>query len=159
MMRATLTGCTVGDVVRDHEHEGAGLADLNGSRRNGDRLLLAEGQPHLHQRAGPQQFVGVRHGGANRHRAGRGIDRVLDHRDLAAACPLSPGMIASIVAVSLVMRLPQFGRIALRQPEGDVDRRDLDDGRERIRIGLAAKLPTLTLAMLTRPVIGARMNV
>ena len=34
-------------------------------------------------------------------------------------------------------RLPQFRQIALRQRKGDVDRSDLDDGRERDRVGLA----------------------
>ena len=64
----------LGDVVLDDEHEGAGLADLHRGRRHHHRLLVAQRQFGGDQRARPQHFVLVRHGGADRRHAGRRVD-------------------------------------------------------------------------------------
>ena len=72
-----------------------------------------------------------------------GIDGVLDHRHLAAGLATvarddrldGRGLVGE--------RLAQIRQTALRQREGDVDRRDLDDGRKRDRVGLAREVADL----------------
>ena len=79
------------------------------------------------------------------------------HRDLAGGARVgSPGSIASIPAVSAANAARTSGRAALRHREGHVDRRNLVDGRKRPRRRPGGTtLPTLTIAMLMRPEIGA----
>ena len=64
--RATLTGCTLRDAVLDDEDEGAGLADLHRRSPAPSPPPPAQRQRTCYQRAGPQQLVLVRHGGAHR---------------------------------------------------------------------------------------------
>ena len=133
----------LGDTVVDDKYVGAALADLDGGRGHGDRLLLAKRQPHRHQCPRPKKLVGVRHGGANGHHSRRRVHAVLDHGHLAVGAP-SVARNDRLDGRALIdERLAQIRQIALRHRERDIDRRGLDDGRERGEVGLADKVADL----------------
>ena len=65
MVRATLTGWTLGDAILDHEHEIAGWLTCTAVDGTVTASSVRSVRAAVHQRAGPQQLVLVRHGGAH----------------------------------------------------------------------------------------------
>ena len=133
----------LGDAIVDHKYVGAALADLDGGRRHGDRLFLTKGQPHRHQCSRPKKLVGVRHGGANGHHSRRRVHAVLDHGHLAARPPGVARDDGLDSRAFIDQRLAQVRQVSLRHRKSDIDRRGLDDGRERDQVGLADKVADL----------------
>ena len=98
---------------------------------------------HRHQRAGPEQLVGVRHGRTHRHRPGIGVDGVLDHAHLTGRLARIAGNHRLDGRGLVGERLAQVRQAALGQREGDIDRRRLNDGSERGVVCLASEIADL----------------
>src|SRR5229473_4308540 len=130
-------------IVLHHEHEGTRLTELESGRRNGDRVLDSQGQLRAHERARPEHLVLVRHGRPDGHHAGREIDHVLDHRDLAGRARASSGNDCLQRRRLGGERLSNIRQAALRNGEGHVDRRRLVDGGERGEIRLPNEIADL----------------
>ena len=77
-VRSTLTGRTVAtSSFTTNTNEPAWLS-CSAVAGMTTRLSVAQRQLGVDQRARPQDLFRVRHGGAEGHHAGRGIDRVID---------------------------------------------------------------------------------
>jgi hypothetical protein len=133
----------LGDTVLDHKDEVAALAALHGDRRHHDGIFVADDQLGRDQGSRPQGLVLVVHDAAHGDHAGRGVHRVFHHRDLAGLGTLVARDGRGDAGATYRHRLAQIHQHALRNREGDIDRRHLVDDRERGRIRRAHEISDL----------------
>ena len=107
------------------------------------RILGPNDELGVDQNARPQRFVVVVHDAAHGDHAGGGIHGIFDHRDLAVFRLLVTGDGRDHLGLSGRHRLAQIDQYALRNGEGDIDRRHLVDDRERRGIGGADEIADL----------------
>ncbi len=126
------------DVVVTHRvNEGAVRPALHRAGRHHDHLLQrVDQQPHVDELSGPQLDIGVRELGLQFHRAGRCVDLVVDHGQLAVVDH------RIVVGTQRVDRQRSLGEAAidlvevlLRQVEQHRDRLDLGDDDDARRAG------------------------
>jgi hypothetical protein len=149
-----------GNAAQDDRDAGLGAAELDGPplggavglhnigevaaralhhrplRHGGDAPAVGEHQADVDELSRPQSLVGVREGRLESERAGRDVDLVIDHRDLAAR-QLDLGIVAQRDDGERARRLPLAHLVVdvLRHREIDEDRLDLRDADEAGRLG------------------------
>ena len=133
----------------DRDHEEPGIVALDGGGRHAKRLLRAAHDAHVDERAGEQHALGIRDDGAQRHRAGRAVDRGVREVERAGVRVVGaigqrhvdPGL-ARIDELNVAARLgaAQTVKVRNRLAEIDVDRINLLDGGRRV-LRLANEAP------------------
>ncbi len=142
--RSTVTGRTVATSFLTTNTKVPVWLTCTATDGNDDRVFDAERHLRRHQRSRPQHLVGC---SASSHGSSPCRLPISTVFSIIVTWPLAgfvaPGMKASTVAVSASDRLANVLQRALRHREGDVDRRHLDDGRERSDVGLAHEIADL----------------
>ena len=130
----------------ERQHDLVGLVRGDDRVRHQQRVGFAGVEAQASEHARRQELVLVLEHGAAADRRRTGVERVVEEVDLAAAAPFGfvgqahldhrPGILAGPVARIAHPGIAQV--IGFRDVEGEVDRRDRDDGRQQRRTRLAA---------------------
>ena len=126
-------------VAADHQHEGAGLVDLDRRLRHREHLhRLAALDSHVDELAVDQSAIGIGERGPHRDGIGALIDLDVEEIDLARVLvrgavgqrDLDHRRAGRIVTSASILQ-----ELALADRKGDVDRVLADDGREHAAVG------------------------